>query len=90
VLTMSFLLQYSPRHANSNKALANWQRKSDHLLREIVKFRTYIDSLSAAQQAKERFYAKRAEVEAAKDALSTVDPGRGRRRESDVSPQTLD
>lgn len=41
--------------------MANWQRKSDYLLREIVKFRTYMDSLSAAQKAKEAFYAKKAE-----------------------------
>ncbi|KAI5361587.1 Putative Sec7 domain, PH-like domain superfamily, sec7 domain superfamily, pleckstrin domain 9 [Septoria linicola] len=54
-------LAYSPRHPNFNKALANWQRKSDYLLREIVKFRTYMDSLSAAQKAKEAFYAKKAE-----------------------------
>ena len=53
--------QYSPRHPNHNKAMANWQRKSDYLLREIVKFRTYMDSLSAAQKAKEAFYAKKAE-----------------------------
>ncbi|PPJ57631.1 hypothetical protein CBER1_00223 [Cercospora berteroae] len=54
-------LAYSPRHPNFAKAMANWQRKSDYLLREIVKFRTYIDSLSAAQKAKEAFYAKKAE-----------------------------
>lgn len=41
--------------------MANWQRKSDYLLREIVKFRTYIDSLVAAQKAKETYYTKRAE-----------------------------
>ena len=29
--------------------MANWERKSSHLLREIVKFRTYIDSLTAAR-----------------------------------------
>ena len=39
----------------------NWQRKSDYLLREIVKFRTYIDSLTAAQKAKDSFYARKAE-----------------------------
>ncbi len=30
--------------------MANWERKSSYLLREIVKFRTYIDSLAAAQK----------------------------------------
>jgi len=57
-------LAFSPRHPNHNKALANWQRKSDYLLREIVKFRTYIDSLVAAQKAKEAYYARKAEREA--------------------------
>lgn len=53
--------QFSPRHPNHNKAMANWQRKSDYLLREIIKFRTYIDSLTAAGKAKEAFYAKKVE-----------------------------
>lgn len=40
--------------------MANWERKSSYLLREIVKFRTYIDSLEAAQIQKEKIYASRA------------------------------
>lgn len=60
-IRMTDTLQYSSRHPNFNKTMANWQRKSDYLLREIVKFRTYMDSLSAAQKAKEAFYAKKAE-----------------------------
>lgn len=51
--------QYSPRHPNRAKALTNWQRKSDYLLREIVKFRTYIDSLHAAQTSRLDFEARR-------------------------------
>jgi hypothetical protein len=39
----------------------NWQRKSEYLLREIVKFRTYIDSLTAAQKVREQYYATRLE-----------------------------
>ena len=39
--------------------MANWERKSAHLLREIVKFRTYIDCLQAAQAQKEKIYADR-------------------------------
>lgn len=39
--------------------MANWQRKSDYLLREIVKFHTYIDSLTAAQKAKEAVHARK-------------------------------
>ena len=38
----------------------NWERKSSYLLREIVKFRTYIDCLQGAQVQKEKIYAGRA------------------------------
>ena len=48
--------------------MANWERKSSYLLREIVKFRTYIDSLTAAQILKEKIYAER-EAEAAKNDI---------------------
>lgn len=43
-------IQFSPRHSNSTKAMTNWERKSCYLLREIVKFRTYIDCLTAARE----------------------------------------
>lgn len=46
------------------KAMANWERKSSYLLREIVKFRTYIDCLQAAQSQKEAIYASRAQAQA--------------------------
>jgi hypothetical protein len=39
--------------------MANWERKSQYLLREIVKFRTYIDTLTHAQTQKEKIYAER-------------------------------
>ena len=51
--------------------MTNWERKSSYLLREIVKFRTYIDSLTAAQTLKDKIYAKR-EAEA---SASTEDGG---------------
>lgn len=41
--------------------MANWERKSSYLLREIVKFRTYIDCLQAAETGKQKVYAERAE-----------------------------
>jgi hypothetical protein len=44
--------------------MSNWQRKSEYLLREIVKFRTYIESLTAASVAKEIVLARRAERDA--------------------------
>ena len=55
--------------------MANWQRKSDYLLREIVKFRTYIDSLVSAQKAKQAFYAKKAEHGGGARSLSPVAKG---------------
>lgn len=51
--------------------MTNWQRKSDYLLREAVKFRTYIDSLTAAQTQREEVYARRAE-QTAKSPVSTA------------------
>ncbi|KAK2757876.1 hypothetical protein FQN54_004282 [Arachnomyces sp. PD_36] len=55
-LRSAMSLAFSPRHPNSAKALANWERKSAYLLREIVKFRTYIDCLKAANAQKEKLY----------------------------------
>ncbi|KAJ5886365.1 uncharacterized protein N7473_009039 [Penicillium subrubescens] len=49
-------LAFSPRHPNCAKAMANWERKSSYLLREIVKFRTYIDSLRNAINKKGEIY----------------------------------
>ncbi|RFU35476.1 hypothetical protein B7463_g915, partial [Scytalidium lignicola] len=59
-LRSPMLLAFTPRHVNSQKAMANWEKKSSYLLREIVKFGTYIDSLQAAEAAKKRIYAERA------------------------------
>jgi hypothetical protein len=40
--------------------MANWEKKSSYLLREIVKFRTYIDTLLSAQARREEVYRERA------------------------------
>jgi PH and SEC7 domain-containing protein len=40
--------QYPSRSTNSAKALGNWERKSQYLLTEIVKYESYIDSLQGA------------------------------------------
>lgn len=55
----AMLLAFSTRHPNSAKAMANWERKSSYLLREIVKFRTYIDCLQTAQAQKEELQARK-------------------------------
>ena len=54
------LLAFTTRHPNHSKAMGNWERKSSYLLREIVKFSTYLDSLAAATREKERVGAERA------------------------------
>ncbi|KAL4919106.1 hypothetical protein BDW62DRAFT_217189 [Aspergillus aurantiobrunneus] len=58
-LRSAMVLAFSPRHLNATKAMANWERKSSYLLREIVKFRTYIDSLQNAIDAKNKILAGR-------------------------------
>jgi Pleckstrin homology domain len=47
-------LAFPMRHPNTAKAMANWEKKSSYLLREIVKFKTYVDSLLLAQKEKEK------------------------------------
>lgn len=48
--------------------MANWERKSSYLLHEIVKFKTYIDCLQAAQAQKEKIYAERGNLAVAENA----------------------
>jgi hypothetical protein len=43
--------------------MANWERKSEYLLREIVKFRTYVDCLRAGDARKREIYRERGVVE---------------------------
>ena len=53
-LRSGLYLAFSPRSVNANKAMANWERKSSYLLREIVKFRTYLDVLDFGAQERIR------------------------------------
>lgn len=53
------LLAFTPRGQNAGKAMANWERKSAYLLREIVKFRTYVDCLQQAETRKREIYTER-------------------------------
>ena len=52
-------LAFSPRGVNQGRAMANWERKSSYLLKEIVKFKTYVDVLVLAQKEKEKVMAER-------------------------------
>ena len=54
---------FTPRGGNGVKAMANWERKSEYLLREIVKFRTYVEGLRQAAVRKGEIYRERMERE---------------------------
>lgn len=42
------LIKYPPRSSNAVKSLSNWEKKSQYLLTETVKYDSYIESLRAA------------------------------------------
>ncbi|KAI1339837.1 hypothetical protein F5Y15DRAFT_71344 [Xylariaceae sp. FL0016] len=58
-LRSPMLLAFTPRGHNAGKAMANWERKSSYLLREIVKFRTYVDCLQHATERRNEIYTER-------------------------------
>ncbi|WYZ34041.1 hypothetical protein EsH8_I_000317 [Colletotrichum jinshuiense] len=58
-LRSPMLLAFTPRGNNAVRAMANWERKSAYLLREIVKFRTYVDCLQQADNRKNEIYTER-------------------------------
>ncbi|KAM0327187.1 hypothetical protein ACHAQA_006319 [Verticillium albo-atrum] len=58
-LRSPMLLAFTPRGHNSGRAMANWERKSSYLLREIVKFRTYVDCLQQAETRRDEIYTER-------------------------------
>lgn len=58
-LRSPMLLAFTPRGQNAGKAMGNWERRSAYLLREIVKFRTYVDCLQQAEVRKREIYAER-------------------------------
>lgn len=61
-LRSPMLLAFSPRGGNAAKAMANWERKSEYLLREIVKFNTYVECLRGAETRKREIYEERERV----------------------------
>ncbi|KAK1590137.1 Sec7 domain-containing protein [Colletotrichum navitas] len=58
-LRSPMLLAFTPRGSNAVRAMANWERKSAYLLREIVKFRTYVDCLQQAETRRNEIYMER-------------------------------
>lgn len=73
-LRRPMLLAFTPRGSNAQRAMANWERRSAYLLREIVKFRTYVDVLLYAKARKEEVYQERDIAQrAARGSLVGVD-----------------
>ncbi|KAG6122625.1 hypothetical protein E4U13_001711 [Claviceps humidiphila] len=62
-LRSPMLLAFTPRGQNATKAMGNWERRSAYLLREIVKFRTYVDCLQQAEARKTEIYKEREAVQ---------------------------
>lgn len=52
---------FSPRMPNLTKAMDNWVAKSEYLHKEIVRFRTYIETLALAQSQRQKVYQRREE-----------------------------
>ena len=75
------LLAFTTRHPNHSKAMGNWERKSAYLLREIVKFSTYLESLAAASRERERVVAGREVREVKDEGEGMVDELRRGRKE---------
>ncbi|EJD02779.1 uncharacterized protein FOMMEDRAFT_133996 [Fomitiporia mediterranea MF3/22] len=67
---------YAPRTTNANKAMANWERKSQYLLTEIVKYDSYVESLKAAMSLRLKKRGEKA-LEKALVAVSPEDESNG-------------
>ncbi|KAL5523862.1 hypothetical protein ACEPAG_8035 [Sanghuangporus baumii] len=65
---------YTPRSTNANRAMANWERKSQYLLSEIVKYDSYVDSLKAAMNLRLKKRGEKA-LEKALDKMNPDDTG---------------
>ncbi|KAE8258228.1 hypothetical protein A4X13_0g1831 [Tilletia indica] len=68
-LRQPMLQLYSPRGSNYAKALANWERKSNHLLQELVKYQCYVESLKNAM----RLRAEKHDLKEVDKMLATAD-----------------
>ncbi|KAF8200849.1 hypothetical protein BJ912DRAFT_1019831 [Pholiota molesta] len=71
---------YIPRSANAMKAQGNWEQKSQYLLREIVKYDLYIDSLQAAISLRLKKRGEKALEHALSHATPVEDPLAGGKR----------
>ncbi|KAI9654706.1 MAG: hypothetical protein M1831_005293 [Alyxoria varia] len=53
-LRTGVVMAFSPRSVNASRAVGNWEKKSSYLLREIVKFGTYVDVLALAGEERKK------------------------------------
>lgn len=83
-LRSPMLLAFTPRGNNAQRAMANWERRSAYLLREIVKFRTYVDVLQLADARKTEIYRER-EI-ARRAARGSLDEERVSFEDGEVGP----
>ncbi|KAI1770120.1 hypothetical protein F4818DRAFT_275643 [Hypoxylon cercidicola] len=86
-LRSPMLLAFTPRGNNASKAMTNWERKSSYLLREIVKFRTYVDCLQHAKTRQEEVYAERDNARRAALGEDLSDDSSAHSLEGDVTIQ---
>jgi hypothetical protein len=69
--------QFSSRSPNATKASSNWERKSQYLLSEIVKYTRYIDSLQIAIKLRQVRSAQKVQEQLLKDADEGADDSPG-------------
>jgi len=65
--------QYQPRTPNAMKAHSNWEKKSQYLLTEIVKYDSYIDSLQAAMTLRLKKRGEKGKSPVPRPSLSVID-----------------
>ncbi|KAH0827483.1 hypothetical protein J3R83DRAFT_4178 [Lanmaoa asiatica] len=83
---------YEPRSANGVKALSNWEKKSQFLLTEIVKYESYIDSLQSGMNLRLKKRGEKALERALGGAVPEEDLVRSRtvrRKERDAEEDTI-
>lgn len=71
-------LAYSGNGPKLGKVMANWQKKSEYLLKEAVRFGTYIEVLEHAGACKERVYEERRVREEENTAIAAANRERDR------------
>ncbi|KAI0468223.1 hypothetical protein F4859DRAFT_491942, partial [Xylaria cf. heliscus] len=84
-LRSPMLLAFTPRGHNAAKAMANWERKSSYLLREIVKFRTYLDGLQHATDRRNEIYTERENARRAARGEEIDDSASAHSNEADMT-----